>query len=806
MISNIVTKGVIHKTISPMWYIGSEYGDSWSELSGSQYNGAGNSFFLYENIEIAQIKAVLRFSGSSVSPGLRISCSVFEAETGSVYSPKKLVATSYKTYESEQISNNSGSTDVIFPFLSGITLKAGIRYVFLITTQINNQDSSILQIFTQSTNPFDDDNFIQRQTDWTGYESTTSHDCYFVVYSYRLWTSPTTTISAKAKIKKNINKNISAKARIRLNTDPGRKGKLFYGIKFPDHGVDITDVPSFTGYTDFPQIDSRQKIAKFKLFDELENLNRYKLSGGSLQQNTRTDRYIWSILDEVYKDHFQVIASCNSDETWTGRTLDQTNHRGGDGCTKVISTSGAEQKAYRSITANLSAYDDETPLYVFIYVENKFDLSNVEIRLHTSANQSWFSYIVKNLVTGWNEVVIYKKDFVSSYDATFSAGYFKIGTSSIEGAHVIPSLVPDWSSITRVEFIVDATGSNTTFCLFDEFRIVDRIKYPRRYIDVGLHMIPVAWFDGNTALYEIKEACEAEGARFYCDEEGNIRFENRQYYNNHSEWKKSRWQFDYDNMFDFFYNTKESEIINKVVVKVNPRKVQTTQDIWQSIAVYKIEAGATKQVWAQFNDPCPTTVSGIIAPVATTDYTANVQEDGLGTDKTAQVSISITRFARSAILDITNGDAGAVYITSLKLRGTPAKEGDAVIVTSEDTNSIGRYGVKPSGGYSVEKKYLADETYAKQIADQLIGWYKNPLTKVKLKNRSIIHLQLGDMITVYDKITNTSNIMRIIGIKNQFSSAGLNQEIDARQIAPFEQLSYFTIGTSAIESVDVISF
>jgi hypothetical protein len=43
-----------------------------------------------------------------------------------------------------------------------------------------------------------------------------------------------------------------------------------------------------------------------------------------------------------------------------------------------------------------------------------------------------------------------------------------------------------------------------------------------------------------------------------------------------------------------------------------------------------------------------------VTPVATTDYTANTQADGGGADLTADIDITITKFATATKLEVEN--------------------------------------------------------------------------------------------------------------------------------------------------------
>lgn len=590
------------------------------------------------------------------------------------------------------------------------------------------------------------------------------------------WVNLTNTATARARIEKaGVTKTARARAYLGINPSenvlPNRVGKIDFGF-----GTEM--ISAFRGFTDMPEVALRTNIAQVHLFDELERLNRYKLSGGSLQTDIRTDRYIWGILDDVYSDFYLRIASCDTTESWSTSTDETTNQRQGDGCQKLTS-SGADVVGSLSLgTMDITDYTSNDYLEMQVYVEDPDDVDRIGFTLYANDGlkfeQNFYS---DDVVQGWNSLYMNLDDI-------------KVGDGN-------------YTTLYTLDIVYNALVG-TTYVMFDDVKMM-KWNCPHRVFDVGLQNIPVAWWAGNTALYEIKTACEAEGARFYADENGYLTFESRQHYNNNDEHKVSVLQLDFNKLTDLEYSSDLAELINKVTVKLKPRKVGSETEIWRYGAIPSISASGSLTVWATFNDPCPTTSSGIVTPVATTDYTANTQADGGGTNKTAQISISITKFSTSAKLVITNNDAATVYLTLLKLRGTPAVESDEFQVIDEDTTSIGKYGVQPEGGYVLENKYMADQTYAETVAQQLLDWYAEPVRKVVLKNRAYPQLQIGDMITVKNDDLGDSEIMRIIGIKESFSSDGFWQDITARSVTNFELLNYFEIGTSEIGGSDVIS-
>jgi hypothetical protein len=767
----VSAKATIHVEHSSIKVIENQSGDSWSNIvHRTEYSfclGQGQIFTVGDNdIRLAKIKHIAQYAWGYGPPpnSTRLVCKLYKSKDMWL---SDYITSAYNTYETDDIERADGGntpnyTNLWFHFSDDVILEAGGQYAYHIETVEMFENETILEGLTDSGNHYAGGRII-RKVLYPPYEdineqriSTLSYDCHFELYSY--------TIS-----------KISARARIVLDTDPGRKTKLSFG-----YGSEY--ISNFVGYSDYPKIEQRNKSAKFHFYDALEYLSQFKLSGGSLLTDIKVSSYVWKILDEAYEDYFLEIASGDSGESWLDSgdgtvSSDTDNHIEGDACAKLTVEDGTGS-AYID-TGNLDI-TDYNYLSFYIFIEDAEYVDEAFVRFETTHGSDYFEYELTNLKSGWNIFYVSKDDF----DETGS---------------------PDWDDVDSFELELTTTEGDTTYAFIDAVRAVDSVNYPFRYFSNSLQIIPTAWFAGNTALYEIKVACEAEGARFFSDENGNLYFQNRQFYNLTDSYKVSSWEFNFNRLFDHELPMRENEIINKVLVKIKPRVIVSEKEIWNYSFTPSIEASETKTVWAEFTDPCPTTAAGIVEPVATTDYTANTQEDGEGDDKTAQIDIDITKFATSAKLEITNNDAGTVYLTMLKLRGTPAEEASEVRVIVEDNDSIESFGTRPSGGYIIDNKYLADETYAGTLAQQLIDWYKDPLSRVVLKNRSVPHLQLGDMISVKNDELNTSKLMRITTLKNSYTTDGFNQEIHARDVATFELLSFFTIGDSEIESVDVIA-
>lgn len=573
-------------------------------------------------------------------------------------------------------------------------------------------------------------------------------------------------------------------------------------------GFRAENIPFARGISEDPVIDELKKTVAIHFWDELQNLANTTLSDGEdLFQNIRTDLYIWAVLDAVYANYFTVIASFDSDETITGGSAETINMRGGDQAIKLQATSGSTVSAYRALSPalDLSSYADDDLITLFVFVEDITKVSSLTLRFHKVVNNTFGDVALTNydLQTGWNQLQVPKGDVIGDDITHPSSTWFKIGTSQIQGSDVIPSGMFDWSSVVRAEIILTAKASQTVYVIADELRMVDHVNYPERNFDMGLQTIAVAWFGGNSALSEIQHACESEGARFYSDEVGVLHLENRQHYNNTPALKVSVHQFTFDRLTDFAHPKPDQGIINDITVKINPRIIQPTAQIWQNGATPLITNGDTLEIWANFQDPVPTTSTGLITPVATTDYTANTAQDGSGTDETGNISIAITKFASAAKLEITNSSGVDVYLTMLQLRGTPAQQLGEVDVKVQDADSVAEHGVYHQ---DIDTPYLADQGFATDLANQIIEWYSQPINRLSIDHPFLPQLQIGDMVSALDGETGHEEIMRTTGLSFSMGVGKLfTGTSQLRIINPFETLTFFEIGTSEIGSTDVIA-
>lgn len=309
----------------------------------------------------------------------------------------------------------------------------------------------------------------------------------------------------------------------------------------------------------------------------------------------------------------------------------------------------------------------------------------------------------------------------------------------------------------------------------------------------------------------IQELCEAEQALSFADENGIIRFWNRQHFLTQSG--TSQTTFTYTNISDLNY--AQTPIINDVKVTAYPRKPNVTATkIWELQSTQTIQPNATLLIEADFTDDfgaLPTlSVSAPLPHGSANDshFIANSAQDGSGSDVTT--SLSVTRqwtTSTSYFMVFTNSTAATVYLTQLVLYGIPIQVSQVIVQRYQDTASIALYGTNPQNNgdvLEIENDYIQDPSQAYTLAYTLVNQYSKPLRRYE--NVPVFAnpaLQIGDLCTLTNPDTGETLTIYITGIRTQMGSNGnLAQYIDfeARTI-----LTFFTIGTSKIGGTDSLA-
>lgn len=228
-------------------------------------------------------------------------------------------------------------------------------------------------------------------------------------------------------------------------------------------------------------------------------------------------------------------------------------------------------------------------------------------------------------------------------------------------------------------------------------------------LDIGIDVRPYWWVDKRSAYNEIYDLVNSELGQFYLGADGKATFKNR----NAAESVAAT--LDGSNILEGIEVARPWEVVRSTVrVWVYPRVLVSAVEIWRYQEKPSIAAGASLEIWADFtynNHSVPALT--VTTPAATTDYTGNSQSDGLGTDLTANLSVAITTFSKSAKLVITNNGGTTAYLTRMKLRGN-------VIDSPNATYQEAQSGTDINQTFELDLPWIQSTTVAVGFADYLL--------------------------------------------------------------------------------------
>jgi hypothetical protein len=205
------------------------------------------------------------------------------------------------------------------------------------------------------------------------------------------------------------------------------------------------------------------------------------------------------------------------------------------------------------------------------------------------------------------------------------------------------------------------------------------------------------------------------------------------------------------------------EVVRNIVrVYARARRLQSAVELWKLADVPQIPAGESRTIWAKFSyGGEDVAVTSVTAPVATTDYAANTASDGSGTDITADFSVTVTAFAASAKVVVTNNNASAGYVTLLKLRGDAIAADKYTFAEERSETSISTYREREM---VIESDWLQDVNTAIEQASVLLMRleYARQFPRFWLKAEPTKQfLDLFDLITVNSASNNITGEMRV---------------------------------------------
>ncbi len=308
-----------------------------------------------------------------------------------------------------------------------------------------------------------------------------------------------------------------------------------------------------------------------------------------------------------------------------------------------------------------------------------------------------------------------------------------------------------------------------------------------RVIDTGVVTIERVLPDMSDALTLMRDIEDTEAGFLNEDPGGRIRFEAR---NHRSIAPHTTSQAIFsdavgDGNLRYLAISQEDPLLylfNDIQVYAQSLAVGSLAVLWTCPYVdsaFAIPTGETVELWAEYPNPSSANnavgVSAWTTPAATTDYVAGSTPGG--SDKTAQVAVTATKYATKMHLAVTNNDAATVYITLLQARGTPVTQNNPVLVKASSIASQTKYGIRT---YNSSAKYLQSRAQAQDWCDDMLALYKDPRPVITMgyqANRDATHGAKALALDISDRVTLIAGTGALLGINQAFFIEAVAHEI-----------------------------
>ena len=278
--------------------------------------------------------------------------------------------------------------------------------------------------------------------------------------------------------------------------------------------------------------------------------------------------------------------------------------------------------------------------------------------------------------------------------------------------------------------------------------------------------------------------------------------------------------------------TSRDDLVTRVQVVTHPRTVDTaTVVLYRLQSVVEIPIDADITLLGPYTDPNnrASRVGGIdmVSPVASTDYLANSQADGLGVDLTASLSWSFAIGGNGIRATIANNSGQVAYVTKLQARGKGLYDFETTVSEAENASLAAEFGETNA---LLDMPYQSDPGVGSDAAQYLLEIYEpvevspwslgtsgeselGVTTQLAYFNRSsvasvrvmpktaalqtqILARDVGDRIRIKEDVTGIDDSYYIQSVSFQCAAPGIVSATWG--LAPADTTGYFELGLSTL--------
>jgi len=315
------------------------------------------------------------------------------------------------------------------------------------------------------------------------------------------------------------------------------------------------------------------------------------------------------------------------------------------------------------------------------------------------------------------------------------------------------------------------------------------------HFDQGMNVIPFVFFDiGTNAGEVIKKLVQAEGGRFWLDEQGILQFRAR----NNTETTLAAVIPEYS-IIDVAPDDN-SNMINHIKITAELREIQEWQIVYTktpsgdrvSTDLWVVPARGSYTISCSLEDPCYDIVAPTIGKVSGVSWFTARKTDQ--TEVASGVTVTGVLTANSFNITFTNANNFAVEIDEMELWGEPAKVYDVLNYDAYESESVEKYGehILEIDDNQFFQTYAGAENYAIYMLHDYA--FYNPVLSVEIKGD--FALQIGDIVALNGDYYGTY----IVDALEYRIEAGLLTT--KMRVHRYNAPSYFTLNESVLNGTD----
>lgn len=285
----------------------------------------------------------------------------------------------------------------------------------------------------------------------------------------------------------------------------------------------------------------------------------------------------------------------------------------------------------------------------------------------------------------------------------------------------------------------------------------------RKMLDTGTELVPQRWSPSLWSVQaadEIRRLQDEEDGFIYVDGHGYWRLENRGHRDVAPHMTAKTVLRSLSSGSDPYLSTLEwsdgvDNIENKLFMRIRDATNHGHRSVWALGETPYFNAGETREFLAESKDF--DVVGGQLPPQPNTDYAANTQADGTGTDITSQLSVTYPSIrlynGRGTLIRVKFGST-AGYLTRLGMRTVNARTYNApLLLTAEDKRSQGDYGQRIR---TIDARWTRETQRAQATLDRRLSRRAAPRTALRIilpngsdaNTLAMLQLRLSDHVTV----------------------------------------------------------